>query len=262
MTRDDADRRPPCSDGRTAAARRADRHVAEPQAHPADPGARDLRDPPVDHVRAAVRVRLRRRDPAARDGGSYREFLMPGIFAQTIVFAAGDHRDRHGRRHATRASSIASGRCRWRARRSSSAGSLVRRRLQRRDPRRADALGPRRRLDASTPGSWSCSPASRLLLLFAFAMSWIGDLARAVGADRRGRPAGRRSRSSSRSRSSRTCSCRPRRCPSWLQLVRRVEPDEHAHRRAPPAVGQPEPVRLEQPAVAAPDAGDARSGSS
>ena len=33
---------------------------------PADPGARDLRDSPVDHVRAAVRVRLRRRDPASR----------------------------------------------------------------------------------------------------------------------------------------------------------------------------------------------------
>ena len=30
--------------------------------------AGDLRDPPVDHVRAAVRVRVRRRDPAARDG--------------------------------------------------------------------------------------------------------------------------------------------------------------------------------------------------
>ena len=40
--------------------------LAQPQADPAHPGARDLRDPPVDHVRAAVRVRLRWRDPRSR----------------------------------------------------------------------------------------------------------------------------------------------------------------------------------------------------
>ena len=49
---------------------------------------------------------------------AYREYLMPGIFAQTIVVRRGDHRDRHGRRHATRASSTGSARCRWPARRS------------------------------------------------------------------------------------------------------------------------------------------------
>ena len=72
--------------------RRAHHHVAQPQAHPAHPGAGDLRGPPVDHVRAAVRRRLRRRDHPARLRGrpeAYREFLMPGIFAQNIVFAAG-----------------------------------------------------------------------------------------------------------------------------------------------------------------------------
>ena len=31
------------------------------------------------------------------DPVSYREYLMPGIFAQTIVFAAGDHGHRHDR---------------------------------------------------------------------------------------------------------------------------------------------------------------------
>ena len=46
--------------------RRPHHQLAQPEANPADPGARDLRDPPVDHVRAAVRVRLRRRDPASR----------------------------------------------------------------------------------------------------------------------------------------------------------------------------------------------------
>ena len=51
-------------------------------------------------------------------GGDYKSFLMPGIFAQTIVFAAGDHGHRHDRRHGPRASSTASGRCRWRTRRS------------------------------------------------------------------------------------------------------------------------------------------------
>ncbi len=35
---------------------------------------------------AALRLRLRRRDP---DPGGYQPFLMPGIFAQTIVFVAG-----------------------------------------------------------------------------------------------------------------------------------------------------------------------------
>ena len=56
---------PPQRRLRQSRRRRPGRHVAQSQAHPADPGARDLRDPPVDHVRAALRVRLRRRDPAA-----------------------------------------------------------------------------------------------------------------------------------------------------------------------------------------------------
>ena len=67
------------------------RHLGHrpPRAAPHAPPARGAgrRDDPADHVRAAVRVRVRRRDPGA-DGGSYREFLMGGIFAQTIVFGA------------------------------------------------------------------------------------------------------------------------------------------------------------------------------
>ena len=43
---------------------------------------------------------------------------------------------------------------------------------------------------------------------------------------------------------------------------RGVEPDEHADRGAPRAVGQPEPVRLGQLPVPEPGPGDASSGSS
>ena len=98
--------------------RRLGHHVAQPQAHPADPGARDLRDLPVDHVRAAVRVRVRRRDPVPgySDPSAYREYLMPGIFVQTIVFAAATARSACATT-STRASSIASARSRWPGRR-------------------------------------------------------------------------------------------------------------------------------------------------
>ena len=40
-----------------------------------------------DHVRAAVRVRVRQLDQGAKERG-YREFLIAGIFAQTVVFGA------------------------------------------------------------------------------------------------------------------------------------------------------------------------------
>ena len=40
---------------------------------------------PADHVRAAVRVRVRRRDQA-RPGYDYKDFLIPGIIVQNIAF--------------------------------------------------------------------------------------------------------------------------------------------------------------------------------
>ncbi len=55
--------------------RRPDHDLAQPEAGAADPRARDLRDPPVDHVRAAVRLRLRRRDPAPGYPGDH-PFLL------------------------------------------------------------------------------------------------------------------------------------------------------------------------------------------
>ena len=42
----------------------------------------------ADHVHAAVRLRLRRRDRPARRRCAYREFLIAGIFAQTVMFGA------------------------------------------------------------------------------------------------------------------------------------------------------------------------------
>ena len=65
------DRTHPRHPGRqpSGALRRPRRDVAQPQAHPPDPGAGDLRGHPVDHVRAAVRLRVRRRHPAPGYGG-------------------------------------------------------------------------------------------------------------------------------------------------------------------------------------------------
>ena len=78
--------------------RRARRRLAQPQARSAHPGARDLRDPPVDHVRAALRGRLRRRDPAAR------RRLLPRVpdardLRPDPRLRLDHDRDRHGRRH-------------------------------------------------------------------------------------------------------------------------------------------------------------------
>ena len=63
--------------------------------------------------------------PGYGDPNAYREYLMPGIFAQTIAFAAATTAIGMMRRHRTRASSTASGRCRWRARRCSPGRTLA-----------------------------------------------------------------------------------------------------------------------------------------
>ena len=62
-------------------------HQAQPDQDQAGPRPARLHDPVADHVRAAVRLRLRRRDQRRR-ACSYTEFLIAGIFAQTVVFGA------------------------------------------------------------------------------------------------------------------------------------------------------------------------------
>ena len=134
---------------RERAARRAvndglDHDLAQPEARAADPGARDLRDPPVDHVRAAVRVRLRRRDPAAR------RRLLPrvpdaGHLRPDARLRLDHDRDRGHRRHGEgpdRPLPLAADGALGGAQRPHG----LRRRLQRRHPRRADAVRSRRRL--------------------------------------------------------------------------------------------------------------------
>ena len=57
---------------------------AQPDADPAPARPADRLHDPAGHVRAAVRLRLRRRDQTP--GFDYVDFLMPGIIVQTIAF--------------------------------------------------------------------------------------------------------------------------------------------------------------------------------
>ena len=85
-------------------------------------------------------------------GGDYKSFLMPGIFAQTIVFAAGDHGDRHDRRRREghrRPLPVAADRALGGAHRPDVRG----RHLQRRDPVRADGHRASSSAGGWTPGS-------------------------------------------------------------------------------------------------------------
>ena len=69
--------------------RRAHDRVAQPAEHPAQPAAARVRHDPAGHLRPDVPLRVRRRDPGQPPGGSaYINYLMPGIFVQTIVFGA------------------------------------------------------------------------------------------------------------------------------------------------------------------------------
>ena len=105
-------------------------------------------------------------------GGSYREYLMPGIFVQTLAFASittaiGDGR-RHDEGHHRPLPLAADGPLRGAQR-----PDVRRRPLQRRDPRRAHADRPRRRLArAQRLGDFLLAVA--LLLFFTYAMAWIG----------------------------------------------------------------------------------------
>ncbi len=59
-----------------------------PQHHDDRPHAATARllDDPAGHVRAALPLRLRRRD--RRAGSELRDYLLPGMFVQTVVFGS------------------------------------------------------------------------------------------------------------------------------------------------------------------------------
>ena len=152
--------------------RRRPRHrVADAQARPADPGARDLRDPPVDHVRRAVRVRLRRRDPASRRRQLSRVPDARDLHPDARVRVDHDRdrvRRRHDQGHHRPFPLAADG-----ALRRPQRAHLRRRHLHHGHPRRADALRPRRRLArASSVGDFVL--AVLLMVFFTYAMAWVG----------------------------------------------------------------------------------------
>ncbi len=184
--------------------------------------------------------------PGYADPNAYREYLMPGIFAQTIAFAA---------------TTTAIGMCedinkgivdRFRSLPDGPVGRADRadirgRRLQRRHPDRADAEWPARRLgrphlDPGVPAGRPAPDPVRLLHVV------DRRLAGHVRADRRGRAAG----------------LVHRHLPDHVHLervrstpepavvapaVRRVEPDQHADRIAPDPVGKPQSVRRDVPGL-------------
>ena len=184
---------------------------------------------------------------------AYREFLMPGIFGQTIVFAA-----------ATTAIGMAD---------DTHKGIIDRFRSL--PMARSAVLSGRALSDVVYNGGilivlilsglavgWTVHtgfPALLagvgLMLLFAFAMSWLGiwiGPQRAVG---RGRPAGDLHGAVPdhvRLERVRAAADAARLAPAG----RRMEPDQHPDRRPPRAVGQSEPVRLGQLPLAEPGPGD------
>ena len=147
---------------------------------------------------------------------------MPGIFAQTIVFAAAttaigmtdDVEQGHHRPLPLAADGALGGAHR---------PVVRRRRLQRRHPDRADAVRAWSSAGRSARASPSCSPASGCCCC---SPSRCRGSASGSGCPcRRSRsPTRSCSRSSSRSRSSRTSSCRSRRCRTWLQPIAEWNP--------------------------------------
>ena len=244
------------------APRRADRHVAKPEAHPAHPGARDLRDPPVDHVRACCSRTSsagRSRCPATGGPVNYSEFLMPGHLRPDHRLRLRDHGDRHGRRHRKRASSTGSARCRWRAPRSC-------------------------RVDRS-PTSSTTRGILIVLMVSGLFVGWtvrtgFGGLVAGVGLLAAVRLRDVVARASTSGSSVPTVEVAnqaiftvlfpitfisnvfvpPQTLPDWLQPDRGVEPDQHADGIAPPAVGEPESLRHRQLPVREPGPRDAGLG--
>ena len=171
-----APRRPPTADAGPAAAL-AGRHprvrAAQPRAHPPDPREADRRHAAAAHVRAAVRLRLRRRHRRPRRQlPRVPDRRHPRADARLRDDGPGDvdrHRPERGhRRPLPLAADVAlrvparphdrraRGRARWRSRSCRSPGSIV---------------GWRIHTDCS-----HALAGFGLLLLFAFAMLWIGTL--------------------------------------------------------------------------------------
>ena len=108
-------------------------------------------------------------------GGGYREFLMGGIFAQTLVFGAFGVRDVAGDRPPRTAPSTGSGRCRWRAAPCWAA-----------TPSRTSCAAFIPIVLMSVPGSSSAGGSTRsveeavagyaLMVAFSFAIIWLGIL--------------------------------------------------------------------------------------
>ena len=81
---------PPLAAGASRAIhRRAGRQRAQPAPLRPPAGPAGLLDDPADHVRAAVHVRVRRRDQSLiAHGVSYIDYLLPGILVQSVTFRA------------------------------------------------------------------------------------------------------------------------------------------------------------------------------
>ena len=144
--------------------------VAPAQAHPAPARPADRLHDPADHVRAAVRLRLRRRDPDA--GLRLRRLPDAGHHRPEHRVRRVRHRARAGRRPRARASSTASARCRCRARRSHRPHAR-RRGHELVLARACSSRRHARRASRSTRRCPRSSPASLLLLLFGYAFSWV-----------------------------------------------------------------------------------------
>ena len=166
----------PCADERTpgpvkALRRRRGRGQAQPDQDQAGARPAGLLDDVADHVHPAVRLRLRQRDHRCR-GINYREFLIPGIFAQTVIFGATIT-------GAGMAEDIQKGIIdRFRSLPMSRSAVLVGRTTQRRAQQRPRhrhhvADRPDRRLAHPHRRSARRSAGFLLLLAFAYAMSWM-----------------------------------------------------------------------------------------
>ena len=125
---------------------------------------------------------------AAARGGSYREYLMPGIFAQTLAFASATTcvgiTDDMQKGLVDRFRSLPMARSAFLTGRTIAdvvynAGILV--------VLMVSGLAVGWRVHTGCVSSW---PAFGLALLFAYAMSWLGVYRRPAGADRRGGAAG------------------------------------------------------------------------
>ena len=160
-----------------------------PHPHEAPARAAERRHDPADHVRRAVRLRLRRRDPdprLPRRAARYREFLMAGIMAQTLVFT----RLRRGHEHRQRPKNQAIDRFRslpiaqGRGARPATRWPTSSRRCCRSSSCRSPATSS---AGASAGSMVDTVAAYGLAIAFAFAMIWVGVWLGSHGGHPRGR---------------------------------------------------------------------------